>query len=171
MLRVTIVDAWDLPPMDDNGLADPYVEVSLRTRSSTVAHNKFKTSVKIACLNPVFNEAAEIPLASDDVETGELVIKVMDCDFGCQDELIGTIRLPLGYLGISSVSKEHACLILHDTKGEEGLIEGEGKLLGHQLSNNDVAVLQLKISEQASKIYDIQLLLKSSTDELKQVCF
>ena len=157
--------------MDDNGLADPYVEVSLRTRSSTVAQNKFKTSVKIACLSPVFNETAEIPLATSDVENGELVIKVMDCDFGCQDELIGTIRLPLGYLGISSIPKEHACLILHDTKGDEGLVEDEGKLLSHQLSYNDVAVLQLKISEQASKIYDIQLLLKTSTEELKQVCY
>jgi len=167
-LRVTIVDAWDLPPMDDNGLADPYVEVSLRTKSSTVAQNKFRTSIKTTCLNPVFNETAEIPLESDDVETGELVIKVMDCDYDCQDELIGTIRLPLSYLGISAVYKEHTCLILHDTMGEEGLVTGESRLLGHQLSTNDVAVLQLKISEQASQIYNMQLLLKSSTEDLKQ---
>ena len=155
--------------MDDNGLADPYVEVSLRTKSSSVDHNKFKTSTKIACLSPVFNETAEIPLTSGDIETGELVLKVMDCDFGCQDELIGTIRIPLEYLGLTSVYKEHACLILHDTKGDDGLVRGEGKLVGHQLSTDDAAVLQLKVSEQASKIYDAQLLLKSSSEELKQV--
>lgn len=87
--------------MDENGLADPYVEVSLRTKSSTVSQDKFKTSIKTACLSAVFNESADIPLNLDDVKTGELVIKVMDCDFDCQDELIGTIRLPLSYLDIS----------------------------------------------------------------------
>ena len=169
LLHVTIVDVWDLPPMDDNGLADPYVEVSLRTKSSTIAQDKFKTSIKTSCLSAIFNESADIPLHTDDVDTGELVIKVMDCDFECQDELIGTIRLPLGYLGISNTFKQHTCLILHDTKGEEGLVEDSQKLLGHQLSSSAMSALQLEISSKASKIYDLQIVLKSVTDELEQV--
>ena len=169
MLHVTIVDVWDLPSMDDNGLADPYVEVSLRTKSSTVAQDKFKTSIKTSCLSAVFNESADIPLELDDIDTGELVIKIMDCDFGLQDELIGTIRIPLSYLQISSFSKEHTCLILHDTKGEEGLVGEKSELVGHQLSTSTMASLQLEISAQASKIYDLQILLKSATEELQEV--
>ena len=53
ILHVTIVDVWDLPPMDDNGLADPYVEVSLCTKSSTVAQDKFTTTIKNACLSAI----------------------------------------------------------------------------------------------------------------------
>ena len=171
LLRVTIVDAWDLPPMDDNGLADPYVEVSLRTKASSVAQDKFKTSVKTTCLNPVFNETAEMPLTLDNVGTGELVIKVMDCDFECQDELIGSIRIPLAYMGMSSEPKEHTCLILHDTKGEDGSIEvTDGiKKLDREISKTAVATLQLEISDQASKIYDMKLLLKSNMEELAKV--
>ena len=155
--------------MDENGLADPYVEVSLRTKSSTVSQDKFKTSIKTSCLSAVFNESADIPLNLDDVKTGELVIKVMDCDFDCQDELIGTIRLPLNYLNISTFPKQHTCIILHDTKGEEGLVGETTKLLGHQLSTSAMSALQLEISSKASKIYDLQVLVKSAADELEQV--
>ena len=169
LLRVTIVDAWDLPPMNENELADPYVEVSLRTKSSTVEQDKFTTSIKPNCLNPIFNETSELPLLVDDVETGELVIKVMDSDCECQDEMIGTVRLPLSYLSLSSDSKEHTCLILHDKEGQEGLVEDKENPHSHQLSSSAAASLQLKISDQASKIYDIQLLLKSASDELEQV--
>ncbi len=27
LIFVTVIDAWDLPPMDSDGMADPYVEV------------------------------------------------------------------------------------------------------------------------------------------------
>ena len=171
ILHVTIVDVWDLPPMDDNGLADPYVEVSLRTKSSTLAQDKFKTTVKNECLSAIFNESADIPLELDDINTGELVIKVMDCDFDLHDEVIGTIRLPLSYLEISSISKQHTCLILHDINGEEGLVGEKQKLAPHRMSTSTAAALQLEISSQASKIYDLQLVLKSTRDELDEVLY
>ena len=67
--------------------------------------------------------------------------------------------------------KEHTCLILHDTKGEDGSIEvtdGIAKL-DREISKTAVATLQLEISEQASKIYDMKLLLKSNMEELAKV--
>ena len=155
--------------MNENGLADPYVEVSLRTKSSTVSQDKFTTSIKPGCLNPIYYEIAELPLLVDDVKTGELVIKVMDNDVEFSDELIGTIRLPLNHLRLSSLPKEHTCLILHDTKGQEGLVGDKDCPQGHQLSWSAAASLQLKISNQASKIYDMEVLLKSSKDVLEQV--
>ncbi len=30
-MRVTVIDASDLPPMDSDGKSDPYVEISLRS--------------------------------------------------------------------------------------------------------------------------------------------
>ena len=171
ILHVTIVDVWDLPPMDDNGLADPYVEVSLRTKSSTVAQDKFTTTIKNACLSAIFDESADIPLEMDDIDTGELVIKVMDCDFDLHDEIIGTIRLPLSYLQISSISKQHTCLILHDNNGEDGPVGEKPKLERHRLSVSTAAALQLEISSQASKIYDLQLALKSTREDLDEVLF
>ena len=160
LLRITILDAWDLPQLSADGSTDPYVEVSLRTKSRGVAKDKYTTSIKPSCTNPIFNEIAELPLQKEDVDTGELVIKVMDSDFLCQDEMIGNIRLHLSHLNLSKDSAEHTCLILHDTK----------EYLRHQqFSLSDASSLQLKMSEQASKIYEIQLLLKSSKDELEQV--
>ena len=50
-LRVTIIDACNLPPMDADGKADPYIEVSLRP-----GQKKFSTTIKPNSLNPTFNE-------------------------------------------------------------------------------------------------------------------
>jgi hypothetical protein len=62
-------DAWDLPPMDYDGKADPYVEVSLRP-----GHNKkFTTAIKTNSLNPTFNETFEFHLKSKEIEGPRLV--------------------------------------------------------------------------------------------------
>lgn len=58
---------------------------------------------------------------------------------------------------------------MHDTKGEEGLVGDTITLLGHQLSTTAMSTLQLEISSKASKIYDLQILVKSAADELEQV--
>ena len=58
-----ISDAWDLPPMDPDGKADPYVEVSLRP-----GHKKFTTAIKTNSLNPTFNETYEFQVKSKEIE-------------------------------------------------------------------------------------------------------
>ena len=68
LLLVTIIDAWDLPPMDGDGKADPYVEVSVRPGT----HKKYTTSIKSNCLNPSFNETAELPIKRTEID-GKLV--------------------------------------------------------------------------------------------------
>lgn len=73
ILLVTVIDAWDLPPMDMNGKADPYVEVSLRP-----GHKKYTTNIKPNCLNPTFNETAELPLKQEDI-IGMQLIRVCNC--------------------------------------------------------------------------------------------
>ena len=94
-LRVTIIDACNLPPMDADGKADPYIEVSLRP-----GQKKFSTTIKPNSLNPTFNETEELPIRYSDIATTDLVLKVMDSDFPQSDELIGIIRLPEYYVTI-----------------------------------------------------------------------
>ena len=98
LLRVTVIDASNLPPMDMNGKADPYIEVSLRP-----GQKKFTTSIKTYCLNPTFNETEDFSVTQNEMENSELVLKVMDSDFPQADELIGVIRLPLKSLDLKTV--------------------------------------------------------------------
>ena len=51
--------------MDSDGKADPYVEVSVRPGSGS---RKFSTTVRPNCLNPTFNETAEISLRLHEME-------------------------------------------------------------------------------------------------------
>ena len=64
ILLVTIIDAWDLPPMDGDGKADPYLEISLRPGPI----KPYTTSIKSNCLNPTFNETAELKLKPGEIE-------------------------------------------------------------------------------------------------------
>ncbi len=82
------------------------------------------TSIKANCLNPTFNETAELPVKPEDIEgvkedmllysdwekppisEKDLVLKMMDSDFPLQDELIGVVRLPLASINLDSPSKQ-----------------------------------------------------------------
>ena len=152
-INVTIIDAWDLPPMDKNGKSDPYVEVSVRP-----GQKKFTTQIKHFSLNPTFNETAVLPLDSKDIEEGELIIKVLDSDFPLQDELIGIIRLPLNALDLSTSRKQYTCLILHD-KGKNRSV----------MSSLDAAKLNLKISHQTQEFLDLQNQLRTTHENLEEV--
>ena len=153
-LHVTIIDAWDLPPMDKNGKSDPYVEVSIRPGKDV-----FKTATKHCSLNPTFNETFIMTLEAKDIDEGELMIKVLDSDFPLQDELIGIIRLPLNALELSNSQKHHTCLILHE----------KGKNSRHMMSSLDAAKLNLKISHQTQEVLDLQAQLRSIHENLEEV--
>lgn len=61
-LLVTIVDAIDIPAMDSNGKADPYVAVYLKPGTK-----RFTTSIKSKCRNPTFNESVDFPLKESEI--------------------------------------------------------------------------------------------------------
>ena len=63
------LDASDLPPMDDNGKADPYVVVSIRPGSKGRQPQKYKTAVHRNTLNPTFNETAKLKLLPDEINS------------------------------------------------------------------------------------------------------
>ncbi len=51
---ITIHEAKNLPPMDPNGLADPYVKLKLHPETS--GDSKRKTEIQKCTLNPIFKE-------------------------------------------------------------------------------------------------------------------
>ena len=78
----------------------------------------------------------------------QLVMKVYDQDIG-HSELMGSIRLPLPMLDLSGKSVQYTCLILHHSNK------------GHTISSLDAAKLNLKLSEQANQIYQLELKIVS----------
>ena len=102
------------------------------------------------CLNPVYNETFDLalPVSSVDDPLKQLVLKVYDQDFG-HDDLMGSIRLPLPMLEMSGKSVQYTCLILHHSEN------------GHTISSVDAAKLNLKLSEQANQIYQLERKLVS----------
>ncbi|KAJ8761037.1 hypothetical protein K2173_025744 [Erythroxylum novogranatense] len=84
-LVVRVVEARNLPPMDSNGLSDPYVKLQL-------GRQKFKTKVVKKCLNPTWGE--EFSFKVDDLHE-ELVISVLDEDKYFNDDFLGMIKMPV----------------------------------------------------------------------------
>ena len=67
-LLVTLIDACDLPPMDPNGKADPYIVVTVRPPSRGGEPRQYRTAVRHNCLNPTFNETAKLKLLPDELQ-------------------------------------------------------------------------------------------------------
>ena len=72
-LLVTLIDACDLPPMDPNGRADPYIVVTVRPPSRGGEPRQYKTAIRHNCLNPTFNETAKLKLLPDEIQGGSAV--------------------------------------------------------------------------------------------------
>ena len=151
-LRITIIDACNLPPMDADGKADPYVEVSLRP-----GQKKFSTTIKPHCLNPTFNETEELFLTPLEIENSDLILKVMDSDFPQTDELIGIIRLPLKSLDLTSDSKQYSCLLLHDKIRNK-----------EELTALDAAKLNLRISKNENQLDKLRKQINEASTQLQK---
>ncbi|XP_075580324.1 fer-1-like protein 5 [Pelecanus crispus] len=88
LVRVYIVRAFDLPPRDRNGLCDPYIRVSLGTRTQGQRDQYVPNT-----LEPVFGRLFEvtgtIPLEKD------LRVSLLDYDLLPPDQEIGTTTIDL----------------------------------------------------------------------------
>jgi len=91
-LKVTIVEARNLPAADANGKSDPYVQL-LRTHG--LDHAAVKTKVVKKNLNPVWNETFEF---STSYKLHNLKFKVFDHDTFSADELLGNLKVPMDLL-------------------------------------------------------------------------
>ncbi|PNY12309.1 C2 and gram domain-containing protein at1g03370-like protein [Trifolium pratense] len=84
-LVVRVIEAKNLPPMDPNGLSDPYVRLQL-------GKQRFRTKVIKKNLNPKWDE--EFSFKVDDLKE-ELLISVMDEDKFLIDDFIGQLKVPM----------------------------------------------------------------------------
>ncbi|KAM7263253.1 hypothetical protein ACFE04_000936 [Oxalis oulophora] len=84
-LVVKVVEARNLPALDQNGLRDPYVKLQLGKR-------KYKTKVVKKCLNPSWGD--EFRFKVDDLKE-ELVVNVLDEDKFFNDDIVGQVKVPV----------------------------------------------------------------------------
>lgn len=104
-LFVTLLKAEDIPAMDSNGLADPYVVLRLKDRAG-----KEKSSIIYETLTPSWEEKFRFNVLSYDDDV--LQIKLMDYDKVGKDDTIGTHEIPIRQLEIGGLKN---CDVLIDT--------------------------------------------------------
>lgn len=88
LVRVYIVKATDLHPMDLNGKADPYVVLQLGSKRVSDKENYVSKQ-----LNPVFGKCFEIEATFP--QDSVLTVQVLDWDLVGSDDLIGETRIDL----------------------------------------------------------------------------
>ncbi|XP_032526397.2 otoferlin-like [Danaus plexippus] len=88
LVRVYIVKATDLHPMDLNGKADPYISLQLGSKKISDKENYVSKQ-----LNPVFGKCFEIEATFP--QDSNLTIQVLDWDLVGSDDLIGETKIDL----------------------------------------------------------------------------
>ncbi|XP_072153878.1 otoferlin [Bemisia tabaci] len=88
LVRVYIIKANDLHPMDLNGKADPYIVLQLGSKKINDKDNYISKQ-----LNPVFGKCFEIEATFP--QDSMLTIQVLDWDLVGSDDLIGETRIDL----------------------------------------------------------------------------
>nr|CAD7258972.1 unnamed protein product [Timema shepardi] len=114
LVRVYVIKANDLHPMDLNGKADPYVVLQLGSKRISD-----KDSYISKQLNPVFGKCFEIEATFP--QDSMLTIQILDWDLVGSDDLIGETRIDLenrfysrhrATCGIARKYEEYAVLLL-----------------------------------------------------------
>ncbi|KAI7724983.1 hypothetical protein M8C21_009126 [Ambrosia artemisiifolia] len=84
-LLVRVIEARNVPAMDQNGSSDPYVKLKL-------GNQRFKTKVVKKCLNPSWCE--EFSFKVEDLKE-QLVVSVFDEDKFFSDDFVGSVKIPV----------------------------------------------------------------------------
>ncbi|XP_060883777.1 protein unc-13 homolog D [Labrus mixtus] len=96
-LRVEVLNAVNLLPMDSNGLSDPFVQLCLEPSYIFTEVEPRSTQIKSCDLNPLFDEAFEFLVSLDQCQTPGacLVVTVLDHDTLRTDDFEGEAFLAL----------------------------------------------------------------------------
>jgi len=98
-LKVHVMEATDLPPMDLNGTSDPYVKVYLMPDKK----KKFETKVQKKSLNPVFNETFDFKVPYKEIGGKTMVLAVYDFDRFGKHDIIGKIEVPMNSIDLGQI--------------------------------------------------------------------
>ncbi|XP_067936252.1 myoferlin-like isoform X2 [Watersipora subatra] len=123
VVRVYLIQAYDLQPADPNGLADPFLEVKLGKKTISLRDNYHANT-----LNPIFGEMLEfkciLPLQKD------LKIIVKDYDLLTSDDPIGETNIDLEN---RFLSKYRAICGVHRTYCSSGICQWRDALKPSQI--------------------------------------
>lgn len=89
-LSVTAIACKRLPAMDNNGMSDPYLKVTILPEKRP----KFETRIIRNCLNPLFDETFLFNIPFTDLSRKSLQIVAYDFDRLSKDDKIGQITVP-----------------------------------------------------------------------------
>ncbi|XP_063075587.1 protein unc-13 homolog D [Engraulis encrasicolus] len=96
-LRVEVLNASSLIPLDSNGSSDPFVQLSLEPRHLFPEVEQRSTKIKSCDLNPLFEETFEFMVSLDQCQCpgASLVVTVLDHDTLRSDDFEGEAFLSL----------------------------------------------------------------------------
>lgn len=96
-LRVEVLNANNLLPMDSNGSSDPFVQLCLEPRHAFPEVEPRRTQIKSSVLNPLFDEAFEFMVSLEQCKSSgaSLVVTVLDHDTLRTDDFEGEAFLSL----------------------------------------------------------------------------
>jgi hypothetical protein len=127
-LRVTVLTASGLPPMED-GQTDSYCLLKMQdSTSGTALSSKCRTSTKPASLDPKWNDKLQLTLKGSLTPTSELDISVWHKTGLGRDLFIGCVAVPLAGLAVGE--EQDGVYDLADPKGENPTgVSGDIRLL------------------------------------------
>ncbi|KAL3317137.1 hypothetical protein Ciccas_004208 [Cichlidogyrus casuarinus] len=87
-IKISVIEAKNLMPMDANGLADPYVKIKLSNEDDKSRRHKTKVHKEDLC--PTFNEEFVIDYRPDD-DAKRIIVEVWDWDRASKDDFMGSL--------------------------------------------------------------------------------
>ena len=88
LLRIHVIQARHIPPMDNSGFSDPYCVVSCRGK-------KYRTRACKQTLRPFWGQSFVFGNDEWISDSDTITITLYDKDVGSRDDLVGFIKLPL----------------------------------------------------------------------------
>lgn len=96
-LYCTLLRARDLPPMDSQGLSDPFCKVNIITAENTLRHTRWqKSRIAHKTNNPEFNETFTfMGMSFEDMTSSSLFVVLLDDDkYG--NDFLGATKISMG---------------------------------------------------------------------------
>lgn len=96
-----LIEAQELAASEQGGFSDPYVKLTL---SPEVDNRKRQTPYQHNDSNPVFDQHFKFPVSHEELQDKTLLLQVLDYDRFSRNDVVGSVRIALEELDITSTS-------------------------------------------------------------------